>query len=565
MKPMKIIAPTALAALALTLSACGGPAAQPGAVSTAAPTAAASAKTAGWDINEQPRASLKQGGTARFAISDLMTNWNGAHVDGNQKGNTDLQAPLTPKHYTFNASGKPVMNKNFLTDAKDEVTDGKQKITLTLNDKAVWGDGTKLAASDWIATWKALNGTDTAFQAASTEGWDQVESVVAGANEQQVVLTFKSTYPDWTAIVADGPYRADSVKDAETFNKAWTTLKNEWLSGPYKVESISTDTVTEVPNDKWWGEKPLLDKITFKAIAPDATASAFANKEIDHLDIGPDPDAYARASATPETSIRKAAGPNFRHITFNSKAPSLSDVKVRQAIVMGLDRTVIARSDLAGVAWDPTPLNNNVFLPSQPEFVDLGKETGIDYNVEGAKALLDEAGWTLGADGVREKDGQKLVVRFMALSGVKAAENEALQAQNMLKQIGIDLQIVSTPIADFVSGTLLSGANFDLVAFSWIGTPYPMRGIDQIYGSGASNFAQLRSPELDALTAQIATEIDPAKRADLAKQAAKVIWTEVHTLPLYQRPELVATTAKLANYGAFGLGSVDWVSVGFQN
>lgn len=562
MKPTKIIVPAALAALALTLSACGGPASQPG---TGAPSTTASAKATGWEINEQPRSALKQGGTARFAIAELMTNWNNAHTDGNQKDNTDLQAPLLPSYYTFDAGGKPVMNKNFLLDAKDELVNGKQTITLKLHEKAVWGDGKPITAADWIATVKALDGTDPAFQPASTEGFDQLEGVVAGANDHEVVFTFKKTYPDWTAIISGGPLRAESVKDADTFNKGWTTLKNEWLSGPYKVESITADTVTEVPNDKWWGDKPLLDRITFKAIPGDATASAFANKEIDHYDIGSDPDGYARASATPDTTIRKAAGPNFRHFTFNSKAPNLTDVRVRQAIVMGLDRTVIAKSDLAGVAWEPKPLNNNIFLPSQPEYVDLGRDTGIDFNVDKAKALLEEAGWKAGADGVRAKDGTKLVVKFSALAGVKASENEALQAQKMLKEIGVDLQIVSTPTKDFASGALLGGHNFELVAFSWIGTPYPLRGIDQIYGSGTSNFAQLRNADLDALTLQIATETDPVKRADLAKQAAKIIWTEVHTLPLYQRPELVATNAKLANYGAFGLGSPNWVNVGFQN
>lgn len=561
MKPIRILAPAALTAVVLALSACGGPA-TPG---TGGTTPAA--KAAGWDINEQPRSALKKGGTARFAIAEMMTNWNNAHVDGNQKDNTDLQAPLVPSYYTFDAGGKPVMNKAFLLDAKSEMVDGKQKITLKLNEKAVWGDGKQLSADDWIATWKAMNGSDEKFQPASTDGWDQLESVAAGASKTEVIMTFKKTYPDWTAIVAGGPLRAESVKDADTFNKGWTTLKNEWLSGPYKVESITADTITEVPNDKWWGEdKPLLDKITFKAIASDATASAFANKEIDHYDIGSDPDGYARAKSTPDTVIHKAAGPNFRHFTFNSKAPNLTDVKVRQAIVMGLDRTIIAKSDLAGVDWDPKPLNNNVFLPSQPEYVDLAKETGIDFNAAKAKTLLDEAGWKVNAStGIREKDGKPLVVKFSALTGVKASENEALQAQKMLKEIGIDLQIVATPIKEFTSGNLLNGHNFELVAFSWIGTPYPLRGIDQIYGTGESNFAQLVAPEFATLLPQIATENDASKRAELAQQAAKIIWTEVHTMPLYQRPELVATNAKLANYGAFGLGTPNWLNVGFQS
>lgn len=572
MKPIKILAPAAVATFALMLSACGGPSAPapaPGAPSGGAAPSTAT-KASGWDINEKPRSELQDGGTLRLSVENMMSNWNGATVTGNQYDNTLMQGPLAPSYFTFDAGGVPIQNKDFLAEFKDEMKGEQQVITLKMNDKAVWGDGTKITAADWIATFNALNGKNKEFKAASTEGWTDVDSLVQGANDHEVVITFKKTYPDWTAIVAGGPARADAVKDPATFNDGWTTLKNEWLSGPFKVESLTNDLLTLVRNDKWWGEKPMLEKITYKAIPADATASAFANQELDWIDIGPNPDAYARASATPNTAVRKAAGPNFRHFTFNSKAANLADVKVRQAIVMGLDRTIIAKSDLAGVAWDPTPLNNNVFLPSQPEYVDLGKETGIDYNVDKAKALLDEAGWKAGADGIREKDGKKLTVRFMALTGVKASENEALQAQKMLKEIGIDLQIVPTPTKDFTEGDLLEAGKFDMVAFSWIGTPYPMRGIDQIYGgtpdNWGSNFAQLENKDLAALFPTIATEPDKAKRVKAAQDAAKLIWESVHTLPLYQRPELVGVNAKLANYGAFGLagsGGAVWTNVGF--
>ena len=73
-------------------------------------------------------------------------------------------------------------------------------------------------------------------------------------------------------------------------------------------------------------------------------------------------------------------------------------------------------------------------------------------------------------------------------------------------------------------------------------------------------------PDVDALIKQIDVETDPAKRIDLANQADKIIWENVHTLPLYQRPSLIAVKAKLANYGAFGLSdkAYPWENVGYQ-
>ena len=115
--------------------------------------------------------------------------------------------------------------------------------------------------------------------------------------------------------------------------------------------------------------------------------------------------------------------------------------------------------------------------------------------------------------------------------------------------------------------------DFDIIAFSWIGTPYPLRNIGQIYGGtgtgdafkpNESNFAQLEIPKVQELIPQIDTEMDATKRADLGNQAAQAIWESVHTLPLYQRPMLIGVRDKLANIGALGMAKVPkWENVGY--
>jgi peptide/nickel transport system substrate-binding protein len=241
----------------------------------------------------------------------------------------------------------------------------------------------------------------------------------------------------------------------------------------------------------------------------------------------------------------------------------LADPVIRKAIVQGLDRTAIGASDLAGIDWPVRPLNNNIILENQDGYKDMAQETGLDFNPDKAKADLDAAGWKPGADGIREKAGKKLEVKFSQLEGVAASQNEALQTQNLLKQIGIKVNLVQVASDKF--NTTLSGHQFELIAFSWIGTPYPFANINQLYGTGSeSNYAQQSLPELDTLTKQIKAETDKAKRIDLANQASKIIWENVHTLPLYQRPELIAIKSKVANYGAFGLTNVLWENVGYQ-
>lgn len=569
MKASRFVLPLIAGLTALGLAACGGPA-QPNAPSAGG---TAPAVKAGWDINETPRDQLV-GGEFIGSISHEYRDWNPYTAAGNDKEMSILEKPVVPAYYDYNALGEAVINNDYLLEAKEEVNPNL-KLTLKLNPKAVWNDGTPITVKDWVATVKALNGSDKAYKNINPAGWEQIASVTKGADDYEVVLNFKTTYPDWTKFVSGGPLRAESVATADVFNTGWQKgMKLGWQSGPYKIQSIDNQSGTTimVPNELWWGEKPLLTKLTWKKILTDAQATAFANQELDYYDIGPDPNGFKTASAAQNSVVRKAAGPDFRHFTFNAKAPNLTDVKVRQAIVMGLDRGSIARSDLAGLDWDASPLNNNLYMANQPGYVDQGKATGIDFNVEGAKAKLDEAGWTLNAStGYREKDGKQLDVNFVVLSGVKASENEGLQAQKMLKDIGVNLKLKNINIDKQWPGVLLDHS-FDIVAFSWIGTPYPLGDIRQIYGAsvkdgkevyGESNFAQLLNPTVEELAPKIDTEMDPAKRAELGNEVAKSIWESVHTLPLYQRPMLVGVRTKLANIGAVAFGTVKWENVGF--
>lgn len=554
----------AVAACVLMLGACGGVGAG-GADEAPAGNEPSQASTTAQDVNPQEPASLAPGGELRLAISDFAANWNPLHVDGNRADYRQVREPLLPALFTYNAKGVPAPNPDFLVSA-EATSQEPTVINYKLNPDAVWGDGSPVDGDDMLAVWKACNGKNKKFNCASTEQYSEIEDITMGSDKTDVTVTYASPFPDWSqAYGFDALVKAESVADEKTFNEGWSELKPEWLSGPFMIDSFNKTqkVMTLVPNDEWWGKKPVLDKVVWNGIAPDATAQAFANNEIDAFDIGSDPDAYQRATGVADAQVRKAGGPNFRHFTFNSKAGLIKDKTIRQAIVYGLDREAIGASDLAGIDWPVKPLNNHVFLESQEGFVDTAELTGLKYDPEKAKSTLEEAGWKAGGDGVRERDGEKLVVKFTQIATVQASENEGLQAQAQLKEVGIQLDIVTIPVDKFSS--TLSGHEFEIIAFSWIGTQYPFSGIKQLYGTGSeSNYAQLSMPEVDELAKQIAVETDKAKRIELANRADRIIWENVHTLPLYQRPELWATKSKLANFGAVGLSTRSWEKMGYM-
>ena len=517
------------------------------------------------DIGERDPATLRAGGELRLSLFGFAENWNPRHIDGIDAQHSRLRQPMLPMFFDYDAGGVATPNPNYVLSA-EMIGEQPTVIRYRLNPEAVWGDGSPVDGDDMRALWQACNGEDERFNCATTDNLSSIESITTGEDRRDVTVTYESAFPDWTQTFSiPGVLKAESVADPEVFNEGWGELRNDWLSGPFEVGSFDATqkVMTQVPNERWWGATPLLERISWRAIAPDATAQAFANDEIDAFNIGPDPDAYQRALRAADAEVRKAGGPDFRHFTFNSEGGLLRDRTIRQAIVHALDRESIGASDLAGIDWPVTPLNHHRLLQGQKGYVDIAAQTGLDHDPDKARALLEEAGWTLGADGIREKDGEPLIVRFTQIATVKVSENEALQARAQLEEVGIRLDIVTIPTARF--GPTLRDHEFELIAFSWIGTPYPFGNIHQIYGTGSeSNYAQLSLPEVDELVARIAIEMDEAARIDLLNRASAIIWENVHTLPLYRRPELVATRATLANYGAKGLSSLRWEHIGFR-
>lgn len=561
MKLRTLLAAPLAAALALTLTACGGQAGSTGASS--APSLNANAQS----INAKSRDQIADGGELKLSIGSLADNWNPMNVDGNQVDYKNVLAPMTPTFFDFAADATATFNKNYLTkEPTATVTNGKLVVEYNLNPKAVWNDGTKISLADFQATAKACNGEDTTFNCATTDGYDQIDSIAQGATENDIVVNYKSTYPDWRATFSLGPNRADSIKTAAVFNGGWTTLQGHdgWFSGPYKLGSydLTNQIITLVANDKWWGDKPKLDRVIFRVVPDEAVPAAYVNNEIDAFDIGINADALARATAVTTGDIRKAAGPNWRHITLNQNAGLLTDKTIRQAVLMSLDRSAIAQSDLAGLNYDASVLNNHVFLNNQAQYKDLAKETGLGFDKEKAKTMLDQAGWVVGSDGFRAKGGKTLEITFTTLTGVKVSENEGQAFQSQLKDAGIKVTI--TPVASKDFGTTLSQHSFQAIAFTWVGTQFPYPALNQFFNPKSdSDYSGYNNTDVNALIAKVSTEMDQTKRDDYVLQAEKQIWTDVQIIPLYQRPDQWAVKSTLANYGAFGLGSPHWENIGF--
>ncbi|HEY4409261.1 MAG TPA: ABC transporter family substrate-binding protein, partial [Acidimicrobiia bacterium] len=460
-----------------------------------------------------------------------------------------------PELFSFDGAAVPSVNPNYLESAELTSRDPKQVVTYRINPKAAWSDGTPITEADFEAQWKANNGTAQGYRISSANGYEQVESVAKGADDREVVVTFAQPYADWKGIFSP-LYPASTNNDATVYNEGWVG-KMPVTAGPFRFEGIdeTAKTLSVVRDDHWWGDRPKLDRIVFRAIAPDAQIDALINGEVDFMDVGPDVNKLRRATDARGVKIRKAGGPQFRHITLNGSGEILKDQKVRQALALAINRNQIAKLLLGPLGVEATPLQNHIYMTNQRGYRDnAGALSSPD--VEAAKRLLDEEGWKVEGD-VRRKDGKDLALRFVIPSQVASSQQESSLVQNMLKAINVRADVEAVPSDEFFPRYINTG-NFDLTVFSWIGDPFPISSAKSIYGEPKGddirqNYARVGSPELDALFDKATAEFDPDRAIDLGNQIDAMIWNEVHSLTFYQRPEIIAVKDNLANFGAFGV------------
>ncbi|MGH3849438.1 MAG: ABC transporter family substrate-binding protein, partial [Pseudonocardiaceae bacterium] len=406
-----------VAALALVLTSCGGGNAHQG----------AGPQIGTIDIGAAPASMLRDGGTFRWTLDYIPPNFNYNEIDGSDLNNSYVLGAVMPILFLAQPDGTVKLNANYLKSAQLTST-SPQVVTYTLQDKATWSNGTPMTWQDFRAQWQALNGTDNAFQIVSSTGYSDIKSVERGSSDKQAVVTFAKPFSDWQSIFSP-LYPASTNTDPQVFNTGWTQGLPV-TAGPFKVTQIdrTANTITVARDEKWWGPKPHLDRIIFRAIPTEAQFDAVANDETDFVNIGPDLNAYTRAQSTPGVTIRKALAPSYRHITFNGRPGTiLADQQLRIAIQKGIDRQAITQAQIGRIVPDVKPLGNHIFVQGQQGYQD---NSGlVSYDPAAASTMLDELGWTRQGQDIRRKDGRELVIRDVIPTQTPVSEQEARQVQ----------------------------------------------------------------------------------------------------------------------------------------
>lgn len=521
----------------------------------------------GNDVNPQPASKIKAGGTLRYVQVTLCPQFNTNTAGGNALDCSTPLGAVLPTFIYFDGSGQLKFNKDYVSDVKVSRVKGKQTVTYTMNPLAKWSDGKPVGLDDFVGMWRSQNGSDPAYKPISKVGYEKIESIVKGKNANEIVVTYSETYPDWQPLF--GLLKPASLtKDAATFNSGWPNGPSV-SAGPFMFDSIDTvtKTVTLKRNPKWWGDKPYLNTIVFKHLPQAAQIDALLNGEIDNMDVSIDANAVARARADKGKKVKLAFAktPTHEHLTFGPPTAVTSDVAVRRAIMMSINRQTIAEAIQGPIIGkkNAKPNNNHFFLEGLYCNQD---NTGIygKHNIKLASQTLERAGWTLGADGIRSKGGVRLSVKLKYPSGNDARRDAVLLSAAMAKEAGIELVPTLVPSAEYFVSHVTQPPNFELAIFAWVGTSFPISSAGNVYKRGSlQNFSNIGSAEIDALITKANSVLNLNLRCKAANDADKKLYELGHSITLYQRPGAIARNSKLANFGAFGYTSIDWTKVGF--
>lgn len=416
--------------------------------------------------------------------------------------------------------------------------------TVQLRRDVTFSDGSAFTAEDVVATYEAVR--DPAMGSWMAADYGMIDAVTAVGDHEVV---FELSYPyaglpsrltlGITASEALGSSVLDSPLAAEPVG-----------TGPYVLEDWRRgESMTLVSRDDSWNGEPEVERIDI-AFVPDENARAqrLRNHEFDGTQLSP------RLASTLDgvngLELVANASADFRGISLPQVLPFFRDPDVRTAVNLATNREAMVEGTLQGhgqaIATPLTPAHGNLYEPTAQ----------FPFDPDAAARILDEAGWTLNADGRREKDGHPFTFTLMYFAEDTLRRDIAQSFASDLSALGIEVALegVDRPQA---------AASMDEKAFVLGGGDLPYDADTQVYRQVSSEFAEYdpndaysnpsgyADDEVDRLLTQGRGESDPEVRDE--------IYRELQTR-LIENPPMVTLFALDHTYVARGLNDWDGIS-----
>jgi peptide/nickel transport system substrate-binding protein len=423
-------------------------------------------------------------------------------------------------------------------------------ITFHLNPKARWHDGEPVRASDVRFSLNLIK--DPAFGSPVAVYVNNIDSISV-RDSVTAVAWFKQHTPE---EFYDLVYQVVIVPQHVLGNTPAAQLKTADVarrgigSGRFRLARWEPGQRLEIVADTAnYRGRPKLDRVVF-AVSPDfnSAVTRFLAGDADLFDqLRPE----NIAKMTGDTLRRALHYPNLQYATYafnlvDPKQPTrphpiFGERAVRRALTMAIDRQAMLRNafDTLGVPLHgPFPSGIAVADTTLPQ---------IPYDTVAARALLDSAGWTVGPDGIRVKNGRRLSFGLMSPNSSASRHQYAVLLQAALRKVGADVRLEETDFATFVAKQNTHAFDTEISLFA---TDPSVSGFKQTWSTAGinkdgSNFTAYSNPMVDALLDSATTTFDAARTRAYARRAFETIIEDAPAVWLYQTPTIMGVSRRI--------------------
>jgi peptide/nickel transport system substrate-binding protein len=430
-----------------------------------------------------------------------------------------------------------------LAATEPEISADGRVVTVTLREGVRFHDGMPLTAHDVVFTYRTA--LDESYSGAWTEVRLNIASVDA-LDERTVRFTFPRPYAPFPAIFTIGiapRHLLQHVPGSELRDYRAYNVERPIGAGPFKLVSweAGQNVVLERFDDYFEG-RPYLDRLTFRFVNSSAAVLLLQTGEVDQIPV-PLTD-VASVEALAGVTLVGVPRDAYDLIAWNLRNPLFEDRRVRQALTHALDRESMVAALLGGrgvVAHGPTsPARVSAYTDDLPKYA---------YDPERARALLAEAGWRLGPDGVQQKDGRGFSFELLTSNASSISYDVAVTAQQQLREIGVEANVTRLEMRAMLARLEPPRSKYDAVvtanAVDEINTAdiFHTRAIEN--GHNITGFSHAVTDDLIDRSLQT---MDPSERREIMKQLARVLAEEQPVAFLFNQQTLVALKSDIRGF-----------------
>jgi peptide/nickel transport system substrate-binding protein len=297
-------------------------------------------------------------------------------------------------------------------------------------------------------------------------------------------------------------------------------------TGPYKLREWKAAEQTTL--DKfvdYWGGEPFID-VYREDIVPEGSVRAvrLETGEADNSawPLQAEDNLRFIEELADEFDVYRAPGLAVNHFPLRNDRPALADKVVRQAMMMATDRDSMINDLEQGLSVKA----NSQYTPAI-QFYYNDNVRKWEYDPDGANKMLDEAGYVMGSDGVREKDGVRLAFTCTVITGDQRRKPEAEVLQQNLREIGVEMEIQEAPVASILEQLPNASGSMDASLFNWTYGSVDPDARSTMRSDGARNYAQYKNPRVDELLDSGVATIDANERQAIYHELQEIVAEDV--------------------------------------